>query len=104
VFRKGRNCWLRATALKLVGWRKYCFEGLLAKTINKQDWLRPISRLLSAVFETIITIVKIFRIVKMSVVESSVGRALSFSHVGPRFKSRGGHLFVSLLICDLIDC
>jgi hypothetical protein len=38
------------------------------------------------------------------VVDSSVGRALSFSHEGPQFKSRHGHLFVSLLICDLIDC
>jgi hypothetical protein len=39
-----------------------------------------------------------------SVVDNSVGRALSFSHEGPRFKSRRGHLFLSLLICDLIDC
>ncbi len=37
-------------------------------------------------------------------VDSSVGRALSFSHEGPQFKSGYGHLFVSLLICDLIDC
>ncbi len=37
-------------------------------------------------------------------VESSVGRALSFSHEGPWFKSWCGHLFVSLLICELIDC
>ncbi len=35
---------------------------------------------------------------ELSVVDSSVGRALSFSHEGPRFKSRRGHLFVSLLI------
>jgi hypothetical protein len=40
----------------------------------------------------------------MSVVNSSVGRALSFSHEGPRFKSQRGHLFASLLIWDLIDC
>jgi hypothetical protein len=39
-----------------------------------------------------------------SVVDSSVGKALSFSHEGPRFKSRPGHMFVWLLICDLIDC
>jgi hypothetical protein len=39
-----------------------------------------------------------------SVVDSSVGRVLSFSHEGPRFKSLRGHLFVLLLICDLIDC
>jgi hypothetical protein len=37
------------------------------------------------------------------VVDSSVGRVLSFSHEGPRFKSRRGHLFILLLICDLID-
>jgi hypothetical protein len=42
--------------------------------------------------------------VNLSVVDSSVGRALSFSHEGPRFKSRQGHLIVWLLICDLIDC
>jgi hypothetical protein len=41
---------------------------------------------------------------ELSVDNSSVGRALSFSHEGPRFKSRFGHLFVSLLICDQIDC
>jgi hypothetical protein len=39
----------------------------------------------------------------VSVVNSSVGRALSFSHERPRLKSQHGHLFVSLLICDLID-
>jgi hypothetical protein len=39
-----------------------------------------------------------------SVVNSSVGRVLSFSHEGPRFKSRCRHLFISLLFCDLIDC
>jgi hypothetical protein len=39
-----------------------------------------------------------------SVVDGPVGRALSFSHEGPQFKSRCGHLFISLLICDLIDC
>jgi hypothetical protein len=33
-----------------------------------------------------------------------LGRSLSFSHEGPQFKSRPGHLFISLLICDLIDC
>jgi hypothetical protein len=32
-----------------------------------------------------------------SVVDSSVGRALSFSHEGPWFKSCRGHLFASLL-------
>jgi hypothetical protein len=37
-------------------------------------------------------------IVKKSVVDCSVG------HGGPQFKSRRGHLFISLLICDLIDC
>jgi hypothetical protein len=40
----------------------------------------------------------------VSVVDSSVGRVLSFSHERPRFKSWCGHLFISLLICDLIDC
>jgi hypothetical protein len=39
-----------------------------------------------------------------SVVDSSVGRALSFSHEGPRFKPRRGHLFILLLIFGLIDC
>jgi hypothetical protein len=39
-----------------------------------------------------------------SVVDSSVGRAVSFSHEGPRFISWRGHLFVLLLICALIDC
>jgi hypothetical protein len=43
-------------------------------------------------------------VVFRSVVDSSVGRALSFSHEGPWFKSRWGHLFFSLLIHDLIDC
>jgi hypothetical protein len=38
------------------------------------------------------------------VVDSSVGRGLSHSHEGPRFKSQRGHLFGLLLICDLIDC
>jgi hypothetical protein len=33
----------------------------------------------------------------VSVVDSSVGRALSFSHEGTRFKSRHGHLFVSMI-------
>jgi hypothetical protein len=37
------------------------------------------------------------------VVDSSVGRVLSFSHEGSWFKSWGGHLFISLLIWDLID-
>jgi hypothetical protein len=41
---------------------------------------------------------------KNQVVDSSVGTALSFSHEGPWFKFRQGHLFVLLLICDLIDC
>jgi hypothetical protein len=40
----------------------------------------------------------------VSVVDSSVGRALSFSHEGPGFKSLWGHSFFSLLIRDLIDC
>jgi hypothetical protein len=31
---------------------------------------------------------------QLSVVDTSVGRALSFSHEGPRFKSWRGHLFV----------
>jgi hypothetical protein len=38
------------------------------------------------------------------VVDSSVGRALSFSHEGPLFKYLRRHLLVLLLICDLIDC
>jgi hypothetical protein len=48
--------------------------------------------------------VEIFNKTGLPVVNSSVGRALSFSHKGPWFKSQHGHLFVSLLICDLIDC
>jgi hypothetical protein len=36
----------------------------------------------------------------MSVVDSSVGRVFSFSHKGPCFKCRHGHLFVLLVICD----
>jgi hypothetical protein len=44
------------------------------------------------------------QMVQMEVVDSSVGRALSFSHEGPWFKSLGGHLFILLLICDLIEC
>jgi hypothetical protein len=39
-----------------------------------------------------------------SVVDSLVGRVLSFSHEGPQFKSRHGYWFVSLLISYLIDC
>jgi hypothetical protein len=39
-----------------------------------------------------------------TVVDSSVGRSLSISHKGPQFKSWHRHLFVLLLICDLIDC
>jgi hypothetical protein len=46
----------------------------------------------------------LYEIVILSVVDSSVGRALSFCHEGPQLESRQGHLFVSLLICDVIDC
>ncbi len=37
-------------------------------------------------------------------VDVSVGSVLSFSHEENRFNSRHGHLFVLLLIRDLIDC
>jgi hypothetical protein len=39
-----------------------------------------------------------------TLVDSSVGRVLSFSHGGQRFESQGGHLFILLLICDMINC
>jgi hypothetical protein len=46
----------------------------------------------------------LYKLKYLSVVDNSVGRGLSFSHEGPRFKSRRRHLLISLLICDQIDC
>jgi hypothetical protein len=39
-----------------------------------------------------------------SVIDNSVGSALSLSHEGLRFKSWFRHLLVLLFIHDLIDC